>query len=72
MTANHIASTMNEKSKISAGIMARIGMNRAAIYRLLWQNSPSPRFGKSFRSPSRAIFLDTKFSPEVHRELSIL
>jgi len=59
MTANHIVSSVYDKSRISAGIMAIIGRNRAAIYRLR-HNTPSPRLGKSFKFPSFVIFFRHK------------
>ncbi len=71
-TISRMVSTRNEKFKISAGIIAAIGMTRLAMYRLLGQNRPLPRFGKSFMLPSFASLLDTIFKPEIHRELSSL
>ena len=69
---SNIISTEKEKFSTSAGIMAIIGKTRLAIYRLLGQNGPLARFGKAFTFPSFASFLDTKFNPDMHRELSSL
>jgi len=65
-------STEKEKFSASAGIMAIIGKTRLAIYRLLGQNRPLARFGKAFMFPSFAKLFDTKFNPDMHRELSSL
>jgi len=63
---------MKEKLRINAGIIAMIGITKAAMYRLLEQNRPLARFGKSFVFPSFAIFLETTFKPEIQIELSSL
>ncbi len=52
--------------------MAKIGTIKLVMYRLLEQNIPLARFGKSLTFPSLATFLDTRFKPEIHRELSNL
>ncbi|MFC1910687.1 hypothetical protein ACFLXC_05330 [Chloroflexota bacterium] len=67
-----MANTKKEKLRISAGIIAMMGMTKLAMYRLLGQNTPFARFGKFFTSPPFAIFLDTTFIPDMHMELSSL
>jgi hypothetical protein len=63
-----MARSKKEKFRIRAGIMAIMGTTLATVYKLLWQNRPSPRFGKSFISPSLVIFFEITFKPEMHRE----
>jgi hypothetical protein len=64
--------TVNEKSRINAGIMATIGATRLNRYKLFEQNKPLERFGNALMSPSFAILLDTLFKPEIHIEFSSL
>jgi hypothetical protein len=72
ITKSRMISTMTEKFKTRAGIMAKIGIIKLAIYRLLGQNIPLARFGKSLTFPSFATFLDIRFKPDMHKELSSL
>ena len=67
-----MTNTGKEKFRTRAGIMATMGIDKLAIYRLLGQKGPLARFGKAFTLPSFAIFLDTKFKPDMHREFSSL
>jgi hypothetical protein len=67
-----MVNTNKEKFRISAGIIAMMGMIKLAMYRLLEQKRPLARLGKSFTFPSFAIFLDTTFNPDMHMELSSL
>ena len=63
----NMARSKKEKLKIRAGIIARMGTTLAAIYRLLWQNRPSPRLGKSLISIQIMVWfvLDKSSSPIV-------
>lgn len=72
MITSSMINKRNVKLINSAGIIKIIGMTSVARYRLLGQNMPWARFGKSFIVPSLAIFLDTTFKPDIHSELSNL
>lgn len=67
-TARNTTNREKEKFRIKAGIMATMGRILAAMYRLLWQNRPSPRSAKSLMSPCGAIFLESRFKPEMQSE----
>jgi len=70
--ANNMNNTGKEKFLTMAGIIAIMGTTRLATYRLLGHNGPLARFKKESVLPSLAIFLDTRFNPDMHRELSSL
>jgi hypothetical protein len=63
-----MSSRTTEKFTINAGIIARRGPMREIRYMLLGQNRPSARLGKSFRSPSLAIFFERIFKPDMQSE----
>ncbi|MFC1989003.1 hypothetical protein ACFLVW_00290 [Chloroflexota bacterium] len=71
-TTRSMINKMKEKLIINAGTIAIMGITKAAMYRLLEQNKPLARFGKSFVFPSFTIFLDKMFRPEIQIELSSL
>jgi len=54
----------------NAGMMAIKGIINVAIYILLKQNNPSPRFAKFSRFPSFAILFETTLRPDIHRTSS--
>jgi hypothetical protein len=62
-------SKSHEKFRIRAGIIAMMGITRLAMYKLLGQSRPLARFENALTFPSRVIFLDNKFKPEMQSEL---
>jgi hypothetical protein len=70
-TPRKMSNNIREKFKNKAGIIARIGMIRDAIYRLLAQNRPSARLEKFFRPPALAIFFERRFSPDMQSESGV-
>jgi hypothetical protein len=67
-TPRNMSNNVIEKFRNNAGIIARMGMIRDAIYRLLAQNRPSARLEKFFRSPALTIFFERRFSPDMQSE----
>jgi len=70
--ARNIIKRRKEKFTANAGIIATMGMMRDAKYRLLAQNMPSARLGKSIGSRSFEIFFETRFRPDMQSDPSIL
>jgi hypothetical protein len=65
ITVNQISNRAQEKFINSAGITIRMGIARAARYKLLGQIAPRARSANLTMSPSLAIFLENTFKPDI-------